>query len=291
MAIEKRFLIPIDAPIDEIWRYLTEEDNMKKWLANDIHLDIEEKAEIILTYTRLGRLVIEEGFFEDFIPFKRMKILFTQNREKGTISYTTKFTTAEKERYSILEFVFYMPDQEILDINMMLDVGNTWGERVLDLKNVIEKEDILTGVRIEEEGINEDKIELKIRLLKDPSTVWSFLTDPKKLRLWFEETEIDAKEGGKIKVIWDNDRFAIGNIIEMKTKEYITFTWKESWRENVEEMITWRLAQKEDNKTLLTCIYQSPDKNELRMKRGGWSNYLLRLATQLYIIKNKESKQ
>ena len=40
MAIEKSFLIPIDAPRDEIWRYFMEEESMKKWLANDIHLDL-----------------------------------------------------------------------------------------------------------------------------------------------------------------------------------------------------------------------------------------------------------
>jgi uncharacterized protein YndB with AHSA1/START domain len=37
--------IELDAPLDEVWRALTDEEELSQWFANDVELDLEPGAE------------------------------------------------------------------------------------------------------------------------------------------------------------------------------------------------------------------------------------------------------
>ncbi|MGQ4834256.1 MAG: SRPBCC domain-containing protein [Candidatus Asgardarchaeia archaeon] len=284
MAIEKVFLFLIDAPTADVWAYFTDVSKMTKWLAPEIKMDFEEKAELFLKGKIFNKDAIEEGFLEHFIPFKKIKLLFTQRLNSHKISYTTKFTTAPKNSYAALEFVLYVPDQDVPDIKYLIDVGGIWSERVLDLKNLAEGENVSTGISLEEK-VNLTETYQKIKLFEELDTVWEFATNKEKLKLWFEETNLELKKSGKIEVFLD-ESILQGTVTSVKPKQEISFSWKIP-ETNTTEQVNWIFEEKQ-GKTIMTCNISVSDPKELHRRRALWSNYLLTLATKLYVIRKKK---
>lgn len=106
-------------------------------------------------------------------------------------------------------------------------------------------------------------------------TLWSALTDPKKLALWFTDIEMDFKEGGQIMIQFrDADKTkSYGKILRIIKPKVFEYTWEE-------ELATWELFP-EGKSTRLVLTYSKLPDSYASSVAAGWHVLLNQLETIL----------
>ena len=62
----------------------------------------------------------------------------------------------------------------------------------------------------------------------DPDRAWELITDPGELEGWLaEEVELDAEEGGAVRVEWEDGASREGVVQEVEEGRRLTFVWGE----------------------------------------------------------------
>lgn len=109
----------------------------------------------------------------------------------------------------------------------------------------------------------------------DIETVWSALTDPKKLALWFTDIEMDFKEGGQLMIQFrDADKTkSYGKIRRIKKPTLFEYTWEE-------ELATWELFPEGKSTRLVFTYSKLPDTYPASVS-AGWHILLDQLDTVL----------
>jgi uncharacterized protein YndB with AHSA1/START domain len=109
----------------------------------------------------------------------------------------------------------------------------------------------------------------------DIETVWSALTDPKKLAIWFTDIEMDFKEGGKMMIQFrDADKTkSYGKITRIKKPSVFEYAWED-------ELATWELFPEGNNTRLVFTYSKLPDTYTARVG-AGWHILLDQLEKAL----------
>lgn len=109
----------------------------------------------------------------------------------------------------------------------------------------------------------------------DVETVWSALTDPKKLSVWFTDIEMDFREGGQIMIQFrDAEKTkSYGKILRITKPKIFEYTWEE-------ELATWELFPEGKNTRLVFTYSKLPDSYAASVA-GGWHILLDQLEVVL----------
>jgi uncharacterized protein YndB with AHSA1/START domain len=109
----------------------------------------------------------------------------------------------------------------------------------------------------------------------DAETLWSALTDPKKLALWFTDMEMDFKEGGQIMIQFrDADKTkSYGKILRIIKPKVFEYMWEE-------ELATWELFPEGKYTRLVLTYSKLPDAYAGHVP-AGWHILLDQLETIL----------
>jgi len=127
-------------------------------------------------------------------------------------------------------------------------------------------------------------IEREIKINARPETVFSFLTDPIKLRRWFvAEAVTDPRPGGAYRFVFPGgDNFASGKYVAVEPPTRLVFTW--GWEgDDAPTPVgssTVEIVLKADGpRTLLTLTHRALPSDQSRDSHAhGWDKYLQRLS-------------
>jgi uncharacterized protein YndB with AHSA1/START domain len=74
-------------------------------------------------------------------------------------------------------------------------------------------------------------IEQTVRIAARPETVWSFWTEPERLREWWgEATALELQPGGDYRIVMDNGTVGRGRFVELDPPRRLVFTF--GWEHN-----------------------------------------------------------
>jgi uncharacterized protein YndB with AHSA1/START domain len=118
------------------------------------------------------------------------------------------------------------------------------------------------------------------RLLSHPlEEVWSFITEPQKLKTWLAKAEIDLKVGGVIDLRYDTGYVAKGSILRLVPDSLLEYTW---WGgDEPESVLRWELKSVSESATELALIHTFEHKCDLPKILSGWHVHLDMLAIAL----------
>jgi uncharacterized protein YndB with AHSA1/START domain len=137
------------------------------------------------------------------------------------------------------------------------------------------------------------------RLLPGPvERVWAYLTESKKRASWLAAGEFDLRLGGRIELIFENDKLSDepvpagaqgagrkkfeGKITRLEPLRALGYTWNWDGRDSE---VLYELAPK-GKEVLLTIQHRMPDDRELCIAvGGGWPTHVGILADQLNGVK------
>lgn len=132
------------------------------------------------------------------------------------------------------------------------------------------------------------------RLLPGPvERVWAYLTESKKRATWLAGGEFDLRVGGRIELIFENDRLSEesrdfgtrkfeGQITRLEPMKLLAHTW--NWDGKPSDVVYELEARGKD--VLLTLHHNLPeDAGMLRGVGGGWATHVGILEDQLKGVK------
>lgn len=125
------------------------------------------------------------------------------------------------------------------------------------------------------------EIVVQQRIDAPPSTVYRYLTESEKWRLWQGvDAAVDSREGGRYSILMANGMSATGEFVELVPNEKVSFTW--GWVDSPGippgSTVVEISLQAVDGGTLLVLTHRSVPAGELDMHRKGWDHYTSRLA-------------
>ena len=115
------------------------------------------------------------------------------------------------------------------------------------------------------------------RVLPYPiETVWDAITNPKKLRVWFAQIEMEFKTGGKMAIHFEDKDKTVshGKILRIEKPSVFEFSWEE-------ELAVWELFPEGASRTRLVLTYSKlPDSYAISVV-AGWHQLLDQLEEVL----------
>jgi uncharacterized protein YndB with AHSA1/START domain len=125
------------------------------------------------------------------------------------------------------------------------------------------------------------EIQLQQRIGAPPATVYRYLTESGKWKLWQgTDAELDPVPGGVFSMVMGNGMNARGRFVELDPNRRVVFTW--GWVDHPgippgSTTVEITLAAEGDG-TLLTLTHISIPDDEAPIQEMGWNHYLPRLA-------------
>jgi len=132
------------------------------------------------------------------------------------------------------------------------------------------------------------------RLLPGPvERVWAYLTESKKRATWLAAGEFDLRVGGKVELIFDNDKLSDesrsagvrrfeGVITRLEPLRALAYSWNWDGRDSA---VLYELTPKGKD-VLLTIEHRLPeDQGLIKGVGGGWATHVGILADQLAGVK------
>jgi uncharacterized protein YndB with AHSA1/START domain len=127
------------------------------------------------------------------------------------------------------------------------------------------------------------ELEREILIDASPETIFPFLTDPEKHKLWEgTEVELDPRPGGIYRVLIAGEYQAAGEYVEVVPNERIVMTFGWDMADNPitpgSTTVEYTLIP-EGGKTRLRLRHTGlPDQNAVDQHTEGWDHYLERLT-------------
>jgi uncharacterized protein YndB with AHSA1/START domain len=108
-------------------------------------------------------------------------------------------------------------------------------------------------------------------------TVWSALTDPRKLAQWFTDINMDFVPGGKMVIRFRDEAKteSFGKILRIEPPTLFEFSWEE-------ELATWKLIPEGKSACRLTLTYSKLPENYAMSVAAGWHIILDQLEEVLH---------
>ena len=125
------------------------------------------------------------------------------------------------------------------------------------------------------------EIVLEQRIAASPATVYRYLTEADKWKLWQGvDAKLEARVGGLFSMFMGNGMNARGQFVELIPNQLVVFTWGWVDRPGIppgSTTVEMRLTADGDD-TVLTLTHRSVPDDEAAMQQMGWTHYLPRLA-------------
>ncbi len=125
------------------------------------------------------------------------------------------------------------------------------------------------------------EIVLEQAIAAPPSTVYRYLTESDKWKLWQGvDASLDARPGGIFALVMGNGMNARGQFVELIPDEKVVFTWGWLDRPGIPPGSTTVevVLNAEGDGTRLVLTHRSVPDDEAPAQRMGWTHYLPRLA-------------
>ena len=125
------------------------------------------------------------------------------------------------------------------------------------------------------------EIVMEQRIAAPPATVYRYLTESDKWKLWQgSDATLHAQPGGLFSMVMGNGMNARGQFVELIQDERVVFTW--GWIDQPgippgSTTVEITLSGDADG-TLLVLTHRSIPEDESAMQEMGWQHYLPRLA-------------
>jgi uncharacterized protein YndB with AHSA1/START domain len=127
------------------------------------------------------------------------------------------------------------------------------------------------------------ELEREILIDASPETIFPFLTDPEKHKLWEgTEVELDPRPGGIYRVLIAGEYKAAGEYVEVVPNERIVMTFGWDMPDNPitpgSTTVEYTLIPEGDKTRLRLRHTGLPDQNAVDQHTDGWDHYLERLT-------------
>lgn len=125
------------------------------------------------------------------------------------------------------------------------------------------------------------EIQLQQRIDAPPSTVYRYITEANKWKLWQGvDAELDPNPGGIFSMTMGNGMNARGQFVELVPDKRVVFTWGWIDQPGIPPGSTTVeiLLEPEGAGTMLTLIHRNIPDEESPMQHMGWTQHLPRLA-------------
>jgi uncharacterized protein YndB with AHSA1/START domain len=125
-------------------------------------------------------------------------------------------------------------------------------------------------------------IEITQRIEAPPELVFAYLTEPGRFTRWMGVgAELDPRPGGRYRIDVDGEHVATGEYREVEPPRRLVMTW--GWEGNPSvppgsTTVEITLEADRDGTLLRLRHLGLPNEDERRIHRGGWDQYLTRLA-------------
>lgn len=120
------------------------------------------------------------------------------------------------------------------------------------------------------------KVEFERKLSHPIETVWDSLTNPKILKIWFTEIEMDFRQGGQIKFYFADETRSVsyGEIVTIDPPNLFEFLWEG-------ELARWELKSISKTSCILKLTYSRFTKEYAAKAPAGFHIILDQLETVL----------
>jgi uncharacterized protein YndB with AHSA1/START domain len=125
------------------------------------------------------------------------------------------------------------------------------------------------------------EIVVEQQIAAPPSTVYRYLTEPERWKLWQGvDAQLDARVGGIFSMFMANGMNARGQFVELVPGERVVFTWGWVDRPGIPPgSTTVEITLSPDEQgTRLVLTHRSVPEDEAPLQQMGWQHYLPRLA-------------
>lgn len=122
----------------------------------------------------------------------------------------------------------------------------------------------------------------EVKIEARPETVFSFLTDPKKLMRWKGvEADLEPRPGGAYRVNVTGSGLVVGEFVEVEPNRRVVFTWGWDGNDSVppgSSTVEITLVPDGDHTILRLTHSGLPTDEERAGHATGWEHYLARLV-------------
>lgn len=127
-----------------------------------------------------------------------------------------------------------------------------------------------------------DVVRVERRIGATAEVVFGYLTSSEKWTLWQgRATTIDARPGGRYRMLAPNDGVASGEVVEVVPNQRLVFTWGWEGHPDVppgSSTVTIELTPQGGDATLVTLTHTGLPSGETGLHRLGWDHYVERLS-------------
>ena len=108
-----------------------------------------------------------------------------------------------------------------------------------------------------------------------PAELWSWLTEPLKLKDWLGDCDVELQPGGAYRI-----RFAMadmvmeGTVTSVDPPRRLALIWREPWFKNDDVTLAFNLEPFEGGRTLLTLTHTFPEGYDPHDYLAGWHDFL-----------------
>ena len=125
------------------------------------------------------------------------------------------------------------------------------------------------------------EIRLEQRIAAPPATVYRYLTEADRWRLWQgASADLDARPGGLFSMVMPSGMRASGSYLEVEPGRRVVFTWGWEGHDGIPpgSTIVEIVLDADGDGTTLTLVHRDLPPDEVASHTMGWRHYLPRLA-------------
>jgi uncharacterized protein YndB with AHSA1/START domain len=262
--------IDIKAPVEKVYKALTDPNALTQWFAEHVDISIEDKR-----YDFWGRFTPENPGREQgrhtLVRVIPERLLEFEWRLRGNDSLV-QFELHERPYGCVLTMYHRSlprsrPNQS--------SIGDFWSHVLEGLRHWLERDQAYR--LLDYSQLQSGDVSVTVNINAVPSMVFHALTDAAQMERWIgSKGSIDPKPGGKIDFGWGMGPV---KILEIVPDKKLSYSWQ--WEGQPDTVATWTLEES-GGKTRVTIVQSgfAPDRNS-EDYFIGWSKFAARLKTML----------
>ncbi len=263
MPNEIELQLTINAPPQDVYRALTEGDQLEQWFAEHADVSMEDGR-----YGFWGRLTPEHpdrprGRLLEAIPNEKLRFEWTLRGEQTEVTVNFREEGAgTRIRLEHFGIPTIQPGQYA--------VTDFWSLSLENLRAWVERGEV--GLQCDFGAIKLGDVRLEVDIDAPAEEVFSTLIDPEKLlRYIANDPVVEPVVGGRYDYGWGDGPI---KVLDLEPNKRLSHTWRFDSENEPETIVTWTL-EGSGGKTRLTLVHSgfAPDR-PMEDYRVGWLHYL-----------------
>lgn len=268
MPNEIELQLTIDASPREVYRALTEGDQLEQWFAEYADVSIDNGL-----YGFWGRLTPEnpdrpQGRHKllEAVPDERLRFEWLLRGEQTEVIVNlSEQGTGTRIRLEHFGIPTIRPGQYA--------VTDFWSLSMDNLRAWVERKQV--GLQCDFGEVKLGDVRLEVNIEASPEEVFSTLIDPEKMSKYIaNDPVVEPEVGGRYDYGWGSGPI---KILELKPNQRLAHSWQFESEDEPETIVTWTL-EGSGGKTRLTLVHSgfAPER-PMEDYRVGWLHYLQRI--------------